>query len=800
MNARTRKLKDELLAIEPRICVERARLVTDGYKANEALDTVLRRAKAFEKILTEMSVYIHPGELIVGNQASRPRAAPIFPEYGVRWIEKELDDVPRRLTDRFLISEEDKEQLRNIFEYWTPDRTTDDRVIALMPEELRKAEEMGAVDAIWLRQNGPGHFSPDFAKVLSRGLSGIVTEAREELERLDIVEPDYVSRKVFLESVIIALNAAITFARRFSKLAKDLADAEREAPRRAELEKIAQICYWVPANPARTFYEAIQSVWFIQLILQILDNGHSISPGRFDQYLYPFYERDLREGRMTRDEALELVECFWIKLNWINKLRSWHSTQYTAGYPMFQNLVVGGQTPDGRDATNELSYICIEATSNLALPQPSFSARYHGNCPEEFLQKCCELIKRGIGFPAFYNDEVIIPSLLNRGISREDAYDYCVVGCPEPSVHGKWAYRCNGGPFVIALKIFEMALNNGADPRTGYQLCPGKGDLTTFKSFQDVIEAWNTQRDYYVGLHVLYDHINDEVFKELVPDPFASALVADCIRRGKSIIEGGAIYDLVGGQTVGLANLANSLAAIKKLVFEDGLITGVQLIHALATNFEDEETRPKGEEIRQMLLNAPKYGNDDDYVDLLAKQVFLEYLQKYAKYKNARYGKGPIGGTFSPSTATVAANVPFGKKVGATPDGRKDGEELADGISPQYGTDVEGPTAVIKSVGKLDNILVSGGNLLNLKFTPSAFEGDAGTRNLAAFIKTFCRLKGFHVQFNVVSSDTLREAQKHPERHRNLLVRVAAYAAFFTSLDKEIQDAIIKRTEHRAMH
>jgi formate C-acetyltransferase len=466
---------------------------------------------------------------------------------------------------------------------------------------------------------------------------------------------------------------------------------------------------------------------------------------------------------------------------------------------MFQNLVVGGQTPDGRDATNELSYICIEATSNLALPQPSFSARYHAGSPQEFLEKCCGPIKRGIGFPAIYNDEVIIPSLLNRGISREDAYDYCVVGCPEPSVHGKWAYRCNGGPFVNLPKIFELALNNGTDVKTGYQLLPGKGSLTTFRSFQDVIDAWNTQRDYYLGLHVLCDHINDKVLEELLPDPFASALVADCIGRGKSIIEGGAIYDLVGGQTLGLANLANSLAAIKKLVFEDGAITGGQLAHALETDFEDEETKPRGEEIRQMLLSAPKYGNDDDYVDLLAKQVFLEYLQKYAKYKNARYGRGPIGGTFSPSTSTVSANVPFGKKVGATPDGRRDGEELADGASPQYGTDVEGPTAVIKSVGKLDNVLVSGGNLLNLKFNPSVFEGDAGTRNLAAFIKTFCQLKGFHVQFNVISSDVLRDAQIHPERHRNLLVRVAAYVAFFTSLDKEIQDAIIKRTEHSAM-
>lgn len=789
---RVEKLKGKVASYTPRLCPERAIIITDSYSRSEKEEPVIRRAKTLRDILAKMSIYILNDELIVGNQASKPLAAPVFPEYAVDWLEEELDTLPERSGDRFLVGEETKKQLRNVFRYWK-NKTHHERVYAALPDFVKEAESIGAIWGKHLLNNGDGHLVVDYEKVLRVGFRGIREEAERELQKLDLSNPEDLKKRPFLFSVPIVCEAAAFFARRFARESAMAASRETNPKRKQELEAIARICLRVPDKPARTFHEALQSLWFIHLILQIESNGHSISLGRFDQYMYPFYEKDVKGGRLTKDAALELIEHFWIKLSSVNKIRPWEDTQYLAGYPLFQNLTIGGQLIEGGDATNELSYLCLQATAEVRLIQPSLSVRFHIGCPHEFLMECCRTIRMGFGMPAMFNDEVIIPALLNRGIAKEDAFNYAVVGCVEVGVPGKWAYRCNGMSYFNMLKVLECALNNGKDSRTGKRLCVGNGELDTFSSFDSVIESWRKQLHYYVRCHVVHDGMADLLMEKYLPNPFCSMLVSDCVKRGKTIKEGGAVYDLVSGQQIGFANVANSLAAIKKLVFEDKKITLKELKQALEHNF----TGKRSQEIQSILTNeAPKYGNDDDYVDLLGVLAYMDYIKSLIQFRNTRYGRGPKGGGWHPSTSTVTANVPFGLFVGATPDGRRNAEPLAEGISPAQGTDKLGPTAAMNSVTKLPNLLVSGGQLLNMKFSPNLLAGEKGIRNLATLIKTFFIKKGWHVQFNVISVDTLREAQTQPEKYQNLLVRVAGYSAFFASLNRTIQEDIIRRTEH----
>lgn len=790
---RIKKLRERVISTTPKVCIERARLITEAYGENESLPVVLKRAKALERILSKMSIYIDEDELIVGNQASKPRSAPIFPEYSVDWIEKEIDEFAERSGDKFLVDEGIKPELLEIVNYWKG-KTVKDRANSTIPEDVKKASLIKAIDAEGNLTSGDGHIVVDFEKVLKKGLNGIIKEIENEITNLNLAEPQDLKKRTFLEAARISLNAAIIFARRYSEEARRLAKVESNFQRKEELEKISQICRCVPANPARNFWEAIQSVWFAHLITQIESNGHSFSLGRLDQYLYPYYVKDMAEGPMGQDQILELVESLWIKLYTINKIRPWSHTQFGAGYPTYQNVTIGGQTPDGDDATNDLSFLCLKTVQHTRLTQPNLSARFHNRCPEEFLMKCAETIRMGFGMPAMHNDEIIIPSLLLRGVEVKDAYNYSMVGCIEVAVPGKWGYRCTGMSFLNMGKVLELALNNGKDPKTGIQLCSGNGDLGTFSSLKELMKAWEKQVKFYTKLHVILDSCIDYALEELTPDAFCSALVEDCIKRGKAIKEGGAKYDFISGLQAGLANIANSLAAIKKLIFEEHLITRTQLKEALRCNFEGIE----GEKIRQILINkAPKYGNDEDYVDLLGRKAYNCYIREIAKYKNTRYGRGPIGGTYYPSTSVISANVPLGGAVGTTPDGRKSGQPLAEGASPAQSTDRLGPTAVIKSVSKLPTILITGGQLLNLKFLPEILEGLDGLRSLAFLIRTFFQdLKGWHVQFNVVSAKVLKEAQRRPEKYPNLIVRVAGYCAVFTTLAPEIQNDIISRTEH----
>jgi formate C-acetyltransferase len=786
---RIARLREELLDTTPRVCVERARLVTQAYRANESDPPVLRRAKALAHVLDHMTIYIRDGELLVGNQASQPRAAPIFPEYSVDWISKEIDEFPKRPADRFLVdSNVKRELLEDILPYWHG-KTLYDRVMATLPEEVRLAQDIGAISGRGNITSGDGHIIVNIPGVLQKGLEYFITRAEEGLRRPTSAEE--LRSRPFYQAVIIALQAAIRFAARYAELAERLAAETVDPVRRAELLHISEICRQVPGKPARTFHEALQSTWFVHLITQIESNGHSFSLGRLDQFAYPFYQRDVADGRLTEEHALELLQCLWLKLFSINKIRPWDHTRFGIGYPTYQNVTIGGQTRDGQDATNELSYMVLQTIRETRLTQPNVSARYHTNSPDRFLLECARTIKLGFGMPALKNDEIIIPALLEKGVAPEDAYDYAIVGCVEAAVPGKWGYRNTGMAFLNLLKVFELSYNDGRDPNTGIQLHPGRGLLTDFTSFDDLYQTFRDQLAYYTWAHVTLDTVADLALEELVPDAFCSALVDDCLGRGKTIKEGGAVYDVVSGLQSGIANVANGLMALKKLVYEDLVLTAAEVMQALEQNFAGLE----GERVRQRLLHAPKYGNDVDEVDSLARQVLDDYLREVHRYHTTRYGRGPIGGTYAGSTSNISANVPLGQPVCATPDGRFAGEPIAEGASPVHGTDVCGPTAVMRSVTKLQTIKMIA-QLLNLRLSPSVLATEEGLRQLVRLLRGFQALKGWHVQFNVISTETLLDAQKHPEKYRDLVVRVAGYSALFVTLDKATQDDIIRRTVH----
>jgi len=796
---RTARLRDTLLKVTPKICSERARLLTESMKETEGQPMIIRRARGLEKILNDMPIFIRPDELIVGNQASEPRAAPVFPEFAIQFIIDELDGKPMRPEDRpgdrFLVSEKDEAALREIARWWQG-KTVQEYKMNLIPDAVYQASfEQGAFTLNQGNAGGNGHYVLDYPKVLSKGLSGIIKQAEEKLKNLALWEPEDFGKQYFLGAVIIVLKAAINFGRRFSRLASEMAEKEQDPARKAELEQIAEHCKWVPANPARTFREAMQSLWFADLIAEIETNGHSIGFGRFDQYMYPFYERDIAAGMITPEKALELIECLWIKSQEINKVRSWYATQFAGGYPMFKNLTVGGQTRDRRPAINDLSWLALEATANLKISSPSVSVRYWNGMPEDFLLKCLEVIHiHGGGQPAMFNDEAIIPSQLAVGVPLEEAYDYAIDGCVEPCEPGKGMK--NGGLFstLNLLKVLEMTLNNGSDPHSGVQLHPNPGnkDLCAFKSFEEISAALRYQIESYIRLQVTGINCVAKAFAELTPCPYASALMDDCIERGKDLEWGGGRYNSAGMLQVGTSNTGNCLAALKRAMFEEKRLIPEQIKHALETNFEDNAIAPAGEEIRQILLNAPKYGNDDDYADLMVKGVF-----EFTARDITGYTVWTTGARCTTEEGHVTAHIALGRFCGATPDGRKAGTPVNEGLSPAQGTDVSGPTATLKSVAKLDHILCAGGTLLNQKFNPVAFQDIGQLKRLAPLLRTYFALGGMQIQCNVVSAETLRDAQKHPEEYPNLLIRVAGYSALFTTLEAAIQDEIISRMEQR---
>ncbi|MFT8394034.1 MAG: glycyl radical protein [Liquorilactobacillus ghanensis] len=828
---RIKKLKAAILDTTPRIEVERARLITESYKETEALPTVLRHAKGFEKILSELPVVIRDNELIVGTATIDSRSAQIFPEFGPQGLKDEFDTVSTRSADPFAISEEVKTELKDIFKYWEG-KTTSEYASSLMDEDTRKAYDAGVFTVGNYHQGGVGHLAVNYEKILQKGIRGVISEIIAAIKNADQTDPSWIEKEQFYRAALITLKAVVNFANRYAQKAKELAEYSNDAKRKAELLKISEICSHVPEYPARNFYEALQSFWFIQLVIQIEASGHSISPGRFDQYMIPFYEND---DTLTQEEAQELLDCLFVKFNDLNKLRDIVTATAFAGYQLWQNVNCGGQTKDGKDATNAISYMEIESMAHVMMAMPSLSIRVWNGTPNAFLLKACELSRLGGGQPAFYNDEEIITAKVNRGETLEDARNYAIVGCVEPASQGKENSWCDAALFNLP-KVLEIAMNNGR--LNGKDFGPKTGEFKDFKSFDEFLKAYVEQMKFCVSLLVRADNAVDYAHRKYGQLAFVSTLVDDCISKGETIDHGGAHYNFTGPQGIGSANIGNALMVVKKLVFDSKTLSMKQLKEAMDHNFGRSESavpaakadkdeaydaiaqavkKVLGEDesldldnlklnhddttkslddnsnvyakIHEQVMNVDKYGNDLNEVDELTRigsRVYCEELENY---------KTPRGGIFNAGLYPVSGNVLFGSYIGATPDGRYDKETIADGVSPTRGTDTNGPTAAANSVAKLDHFIASNGTLYNMKFSPSAVAGDGGLRRFAALIRGFFDKKGGHVQFNVIDRQTLLDAQAHPEQHKDLIVRVAGYSAQFIALDKSVQDDIIARTE-----
>ena len=830
-SARIQKLVDTLYEKMPEIESARGILVTESYKKTEHLPIIKRRSAAFAHILENLPIVIRDGELVVGSATVAPRGCQVFPEYSYEWLEAELDTVSTRAADPFYISEKTKAELRAIYPWWHGKTCSDLARTNMAPEAYAAFTEHNVFTPGNYFYNGIGHVCVQYDKVLKKGYRGIITEAKEALAKLDFSDAEYVDRTNFLEAVIESCEAVIEYARRYSRLARELSGKETNPDRRRELEIIAKNCAHVPEFGATTFHEACQSFWFVQLLLQIESSGHSISPGRFDRYMYPYYKADVDAGKITREQAQELLDCIWVKFNDINKVRDAVSADGFAGYGMFQNLIVGGQDEHGMDSTNDLSYMCLEAAMHVPLPQPSISIRVWNGSPEDLLIKAAALTRLGTGLPAYYNDEIIIPSIMARGLTLEDARDYCIIGCVEPQKGGKtdgW----HDAAFFNMCRPLELAFSSGIDK--GKRIGPNTGDVATMTSFEEFYDAYKAQQSYMIKLLVNANNAIDAAHAKRCPLPFQSCMVDDCIGRGKSLQEGGAVYNFTGPQGFGIANNTDGLIAIKQLVFDEKKVTMAEMRDALRANFGygisgpaaerltveiavelakeglditpsaietiykevttassiDEVTKARYREIKRLIdETCPKYGNDIYEVDMFARDVANTYTKEVEKYKNVR------GGIFQAGLYPVSANVPLGGTTGATPDGRLAYTPLADGIGPASGRDVKGPTATANSVAKLEQGVASNGTLLNQKFHPSALEGMKGLSKFVALIRSYFDQKGMHVQFNVVTKETLLDAQAHPEKYKTLVVRVAGYSALFTTLSKSLQDDIINRTE-----
>ena len=786
--SRSERLKKRLLDTAPEVDCERMRLITEAYRFTEGEEIQIRRAKAFKYIVENMTLRIMPDELIVGNNGRYIKGGVLFPENNVGWIARDLDLFEFRPQDPYKCTEETKAEIREHIPYWM-ERRKWNMFASMIPEETMKVYETEIYNAGLALNYGIGHANCSYGKVLNNGFKGIMADIDEKLSKVSIgLNPEEQEKYNFYRATKITMEAAIIYCKRYAKYAFELAEKEQDEKSKEELRNISEISEWVSENPARNFREACQLFFFAHVLQWIEQDGFSWTPGRFDQYMYPFYEKDLKENLITRDEALELVECLYVKFSEINQFIDSGSARYWAGDPTGQDLIVGGVDEHGRDATNEMSYICLDAMEHIRLIQPNLSVRYHDSTPEKLRFRAAEVIKTGIGMPQNFNDKIAIDALMNRGMSLKDARNFCIIGCVELVVaEDNWG---NGGAAWATIpKMLELALNQGVSrygSNKGQKIGPATKDPRKFESYEEVWDAFLTQLKYFVYHGAIIVNTADWIHGELTPQPYFSSLCLNPLERGVDVTRGGSRYNVLCPQAVGVVNVGDALAALKKFVFEEKVFTMEQMINLLDTNFEGMEVE------RQLLLNrAPKYGNDDDSVDQIVAEVCKVWCEEVAEYTIPRRG-----GVHSPGIYTVISNVPFGAIVGALPSGRLAGFPLADGgLSPQVGSDKKGPSAVINSAAKVDQRLASNGTLLNQRFHPSALEGDQGTRNLASLIKTYHDKGGYHIQFNVVSSETLRDAQQNPDKFQDLLVRVAGYSAYFTSLSTEVQDNIIRRAE-----
>ena len=831
---RIARLIHDLYENMPEIEADRAELVTESYKQTENLPIIKRRSAAFRHILENIPVVIRPGELIVGSNSVAPRGCQTFPEFSFEWLPPEYETIATREADPFYISPDTIRRLEAVHPYWKGKTVSDLAAANMDPEVLDVFMNHGIFTVGNYFFNGVGHVNVNYEKVINCGLETYIEECKAELAKLTRGQGDYATRRNFLESVIESCEAVIAYARRYSDLALAQAAECTDSDRKAELLTIAEACDHVPAKPARTFHEACQGFWFIQQLMQMESSGHSISPGRFDQYMYPFFKADLDAGRTTYEAAQELLDCIWVKLNDLNKVRDAASAEGFAGYGLFQNLIVGGQDEFGLDATNDLSYMCMEAQMHVRLPQPSLSIRVWNGSPHSLLIKAAAVTREGMGVPAFYNDEVIIPSMMSRGYSLEDARGYCIIGCVEPSA----CHKTDGwhdAAFFNMVRPLELVFSSGMDK--GEQIGPKTMDVLEMTSFDQFFDAFKAQQEFFIEMMAQADNAVDAAHAVRCPLPFESCLIDDCIANGKSVQEGGCHYNFTGPQGFGIANVADSLAVMRKLVFEDGVITMAEMKQALSDNFGKGATNKRAmeltteaakmldaegkevnadlikalymgfknashisadkkaryDEMLNMIADVPKYGNDLREVDLFAREVGQTYTKPLLQHTN------PRGGMFHAGLYPVSANVPLGHQAGASPDGRLSNTPIADGVGPMSGRDVKGPTATANSVSRLDLGDASNGTLLNQKFHPSALAGEMGLEKFVAYLRGFFDQKGMHVQYNVISRETLLDAQAHPENYKTLVVRVAGYSALFTTLSRSLQDDIISRTEQSSL-
>lgn len=800
MNERIQRLRKELTEQKPYVDGERCKIFTESMKTTDGLPIIIRRAKSFYEVLDKMTVWVKPGELIVGNMAKNAKSSPVFPEYSAQWILEELDGKPYRWEDRpgdkFYILPEDEKIVRECAEYWNG-KTLYDYVRKNLPKEVNDAWDAGVTDETWVCAAGLGNEIVDYKMVVEKGLEDVLTRIQEKKDSIDILNPDALKQLHFLEAAKLGNEAVLNYSNRLADKCEEEAGKTDDPEYKKELMELAEICRYVPFHPARTFQEAVQSIFMVLLAVHMESNGHAISLGRFDQYVYPLYKKDIEEGRITKEKALEIIECFFIKCNELNKLRSWPDTEFFMGYQMFINLAICGQTVEGKDATNDISRMCIQACRELKLITPSVSVKCFDGTTDEVLMDALEAtIEHKGGMPAFYNDKAFIKILREMGVAEEDLVDWCPDGCIEASIPGKWDFAAKG-PWLSIEKVLEITLNNGKDPATGTVFRKPDKDIVASSSMEDIFEEYKKTLKYFLDLNCLTEHINDEVHVRYDLNAFRSSLVQDCIGRCLDLVEGGALYSADGGPTAGTISAGDALTGIEYLVFDKKILTMEQLLHACATNFEDESTIPTGKEIQMIMKNkVPKFGNDDDYADkwVVAIEEYVGHSLNH-DYKSSKYGKGPVPCCFAYSQTPVTGNISFGSRIGATPDGRSAGEPVNNGVSPANGSERNGATAACNSVAKIPTIYDQKGNIFNMRLAPSTIANQESRQKILDMMRALFDKDAEQIQFNVVDNEVLKEAQKRPEDFPDLMVRVSGYSALFTSLGVACQNDVINRTE-----
>lgn len=769
-------LKDKMLA-EPRYAsIEQALIITDCYKQNEDRTRIVQRALSLKAALEQMKISVEPEELIVGNRTAGVRYGVVFPESGSTWVDKEFETLPTRPQDRFEVRKEDIDIFRKVIKPYWEGKSLEDVLNARYGKEIN---EIAKIVKINQKDHAQGHICPNCEKWLLIGPAGLQKEAQEKLKTCGGAQRD------FYESVDLVMEGARNFMLRYYELIMELAAKEEDENQKEAMIQVAKNCKNISFRPAETFHEAVQSLWFLFVILQMESNASSFSPGRMDKSLIPYYEKDMKEGRLTKQQALEIIECMWLKFNEIVYMRNSHGAKYFAGFPIGFNIAVGGQDENGKDYVNDLSFLFLEAQKHLGLPQPNLSVRLHEGTGEELLKEAVRTVARGSGMPQFFNDKAVIPSIMELGIEEKDALDYAIVGCVELTTQGNNLGWSDSAMFNLN-KALEVAMTGGICLLTGEKIAPDFGNMEDYERFEQLEEAFQKQIDYFMDKMLLACEEVEKAHIDLLPSPFLSASIDNCMEKGMDVTAGGAKYNLSGIQMIQVANLADSLAAVKKLVYEDKKVTQKELLEALKANFEGYEI------LRTMMLNKiPKFGNDVDWVDAMGTKWAEYFKNRLRTFTNYR------GGPYHTGMYTVSAHVPMGENVGATPDGRYAKEPLADGgMSPVYGRDITGPTAVLKSVSKLDKNLTTNGGLLNMKFLPEFFQNEVGIQKFANFLRSFVDLEIPHIQFNVVRKEDLIAAKKNPEQYRGLTVRVAGYTAYFTELADELQNEIIARTSY----